>query len=102
MTDVQRIVCRRCATIEAELVHLEDRIAKLRRSRKEPPHSLLQSYTSLTAQQFRLTKEIGWSRNAKPINDEPKDLQSYLASKANGHHRNGRTHAMTIKHEDAD
>ncbi len=101
VTDVQRIVCRRCATIEAELVHLEDRIAKLRRSRKEPPHSLLQSYTSLTAQQLRLTKEIGWDRHSKAVN-EPHDLQSYLASKSNGRHCNGRAHPLTIEHEGAD
>jgi hypothetical protein len=101
VTDVQRIVCRRCATIEAELVHLEDRLAKLRRSRKEPPHSLLQSYASLTAQQLRLTKQIGIDRQSMPLNDEPKDLQAYLASK-NGHRRNGRSHGMTIEHEEVD
>lgn len=100
--DMQRIACRRCATLEAELVMIEDRIAKLRRSRKEPPASLQATYASLTAQQHRLTKEIGWDRHAKPIN-EPHDLQSYLASKTTkGHHRNGRAHALTIEHEDAD
>jgi hypothetical protein len=100
-SDTQRMACRRIGALEAELVHLEDRIARLRRSRREPPHSLLQSYVSLTAQQHRLNKEIGWDRHSKPLNDEPKDLQAYLASK-NGHRRNGRSHGMTIEHEEAD
>lgn len=99
--DMQRIACRRCATLEAELVMIEDRIAKLRRSRKEPPASLLASYASLTAQQMRLSKALGWDRKTKAINDEPGDLQSYLASK-DGHHRNGSSYAMTIEHEEID
>ncbi|QWG13642.1 hypothetical protein KMZ29_02575 [Bradyrhizobium sediminis] len=103
ISDMQRMACRRVAALEAELIHIEDRIAKLRRSRREPPASLLATYASLTAQQHRLSKELGWSRHAKPLNDEPKDLQSYLASKANAHHhRNGRIHALTIEHEDID
>lgn len=99
--DMQRIACRRCATLEAELVMIEDRIAKLRRSRKEPPASLQATYASLTAQQHRLTKELGWDRHSKAAN-EPHDLQSYLATKANGHHRNGRAHPLTIEHGDLD
>lgn len=100
VTDMVKIACRRCATLEAELVMIEDRIAKLRRNRKEPPHSLLQTYGSLTAQQMRLSRALGWDRHAKAIN-EPHDLQTYLASKANGH-RNGRAHAMTIDAEEVD
>src|SRR4051794_9347485 len=53
VTDPQRIACRRVGALEAELVHMEDRLARLRRSRKEPPQSLLQSYASLTSQQLR-------------------------------------------------
>jgi hypothetical protein len=103
ISDVQRMACRRVGALEAELIHIEDRIASIRRKGKEPPTSLLSTYASLTAQQHRLSKELGWSRHAKPLNDEPKDLQSYLASKTNGHqHRNGRTHAMTIEHGDID
>jgi predicted nucleic acid-binding Zn-ribbon protein len=85
-TDIIRIACRRCATLEAELVHIEDRLAKLRRQRKEPPHSLLQSYASLTAQQMRLSKALGWDRHAKLLNSEPKDLHEYLARKTKGDH----------------
>lgn len=101
ISDVQRMACRRIGALEAELVFIEDRIAKLRRNRKEPPHTLLQSYASLTAQQHRLSKELGWDRHAKAVNDEPKDLHEYLARKSNGHrHRNGRDHAVILDHED--
>jgi hypothetical protein len=97
INDMQRMACRRIGALEAELVHIEDRIARLRRSRKEPPASLLSTYASLTAQQHRLSKELGWDRHAKPINDEPKDLQEYLASRAR---RANGSHGLIIEHEE--
>ncbi|WP_407186702.1 hypothetical protein [Bradyrhizobium centrosematis] len=96
VTDPQRIACRRIGALEAELVHIEDRLARLRRSRKEPPQSLLQSYASLTAQQLRLSREIGWERHAKPLNDEPQDLHSYLARRSASHG------SVILDHEEAD
>lgn len=96
VTDPQRIACRRIGALEAELVHIEDRLARLRRSRKEPPQSLLQSYASLTAQQLRLSREIGWERYAKPLNDEPQDLHSYLARRSASHR------SVILEHEEAD
>ncbi|WP_234684680.1 hypothetical protein [Bradyrhizobium monzae] len=96
VTDPQRIACRRIGALEAELVHIEDRLARLRRARKEPPQSLLQTYASLTAQQLRLSREIGWLRHAKALNDEPQDLHSYLARRTNGHR------GIILEHEEAD
>ena len=70
-------------------------------SQRATAHSLLQTYGALTAQQMRLSRALGWDRHAKAVN-EPHDLQTYLASKANGQHRNGRAHAVTIDAEEVD
>jgi hypothetical protein len=104
ISDTQRMACRRIGALEAELIFTEDRIASIRRKGREPPTSLLSTYSSFAAQQRRLMMDLGWNAsNAKPTN-EPHDLQEYIARKAtNGHqHRNGRSHAMTVEHEDAD
>jgi hypothetical protein len=77
ISDVQRMACRRIGALEAELVHIEDRLARLRRSRKEPPATLLSTYASLTAQQHRLSKELGWDRHAKPRDIAPQSPHDY-------------------------
>lgn len=89
ITEPQRIACRRIAALEAELIAIEDRIAGIRRKRKEPAVSLLAIYSTLSAQQLRLSKQVGWdAANPKPSN-EPEDLASYINSKSNGHARKG-------------
>jgi hypothetical protein len=91
ISDTQRMACRRIGALEAELVFQEDRIAKIRRCGKEPPASLLKTYSLLSYQQRRLMIDIGWDRSLKenkPSN-EPADLADYINSKAkaksNGH-----------------
>lgn len=96
MSSVQLMAARRIAALEAELVFHEDRIASIRRKRKEPPASLLQSYAMLANQQLRISKQLGWERYAKVVNPTP-DLRSYLASKAKGK-LNGH-HSRVIDHE---
>jgi hypothetical protein len=98
ISDTQRMACRRIGALEAELVFQEDRIASIRRKGREPPASLIKTYSLLSYQQRRLMIDIGWektSSDAKPSN-EPADLADYINSKAkakcNGpaqHHRNG-------------
>jgi hypothetical protein len=92
ISDTRRMACRRCATIEAELVHIEDRIAKIRRGRKEPAASLLKTYSLLSYQQRRLMIDIGWEKTSSDAksNNEPADLADYINSKivkakSNGH-----------------
>ena len=88
ISDVQRMACRRIGALEAELVHIEDRLARLRRSRKEPPASLLATYAALTAQQHRLSKEIGWHRASKVRDITPPTPREYLRSRTIDHDEN--------------
>lgn len=85
VTDPQRIACRRIGALEAELVFIEDRLARLRRSRKEPPATLLSTYAALTGQQHRLSRELGWDRHSKLRDVTPQTPRDYLRSRIIDH-----------------
>ena len=83
ISDTQRMACRRIGALEAELVFQEDRIASIRRKGKEPPASVIKTYSLLSYQQRRLMIDIGWGKTAngtKP-NNEPQDLADYIHRK---------------------
>jgi hypothetical protein len=100
ISDTRRMACRRIAAIEAELIYAEDRIAKIRRQGKEPPASLIKTYSLLSHQQRRLMIDIGWNKTLsdKPPSKEPTDLADYIADRARAkqatghasHQRSGR------------
>jgi hypothetical protein len=85
ISDTQRMACRRIGALEAELVFQEDRIAKIRRQGKEPPASLIKTYSLLSYQQRRLMIDIGWEKTANGTepNNEPQDLADYIHRKVN-------------------
>jgi hypothetical protein len=58
---------RRCAALEAELVFIEDRIAKVRAEGGEPGPADLQLYVTLSNAQRRHAEALGWTRSARDI-----------------------------------
>jgi hypothetical protein len=78
-SETQRMQARRVACIEAELIYIEDRIARKRANGEEPNVSDLDLYTRLTNGQRRHCEAIGWSRTARDVSP---DLRTYIDGKA--------------------
>jgi hypothetical protein len=73
------MAARRCASLEAELVHLEDGFAKARECGADPEAAQLDLYSRLSTTQPRLAESLGWERTAR---DVPPNLSEYLRAKA--------------------
>jgi hypothetical protein len=77
VSETQRLACRRIAVLETEIIHLEDRIGRLRLQNREPPPELLDLYQRLGNSQRRFCEALGWQRVPKDVTPS---LQSYLNS----------------------
>lgn len=78
-SETQLLMARRVGTLEAELIHLEDKFARTRAEGGEPEPALLDLYGRLADRQRRLADPLGWERRAKNV--EPPSLDAYLAMK---------------------
>jgi hypothetical protein len=72
------MAARRCASLEAELVYLEDGFAQARAAGREPEAAQLDLYSRLSNTQRRLTEGLGWERTAKDVTPS---LAEYLAAR---------------------
>jgi len=66
-SEVQKMQCRRIATLEAELVHAEARIAAKRAKGEEPSGNDLDLYCRLGNAQRRHAEVLGWRPAQKDI-----------------------------------
>jgi hypothetical protein len=71
ITEPQRLMARRAACFEAELIHLEDLIARQRQAGEQPSDRALDLYGRLSAHQRRALEAIGLTRVARPIELDP-------------------------------
>jgi hypothetical protein len=67
ISETKRMSARRAATLEAELVFLEDKFAKARAAGGEPDPVELDLYGRLAGQQRRINETLGWERTARNI-----------------------------------
>ena len=75
LSETQRLVVRRVATFETELIFLEDKFAQIRHAGGEPERDDLNLYNTLANGQRRFLEALGWSR--VPVDVTP-DLTTYL------------------------
>jgi len=73
------IAVRRVSALEAELIHLENKIAQIRAGGGEPDAATLDLYGRLADRQRRLAEPLGWHR--KPRDVTP-NLNDYLRTRA--------------------
>lgn len=66
-SETQTLAVRRVATLEAELVFLEDKFAKIRADGGEPDANTLNLYGLLADRQRRLADPLGWDRSTKNV-----------------------------------
>lgn len=79
LTEPKRMTARRIASLEAELVFLEDKFATARAEGREPTASDLDLYGRLANGQRRHIEAIGWDRSARDVTP---DLRRYVEGKA--------------------
>ena len=65
---------RRSATLEAELVYLEDKFASVRAEGGEPDPADLDLYGRLAAQQRRINETLGWERTPRTVGPSLSDI----------------------------
>jgi len=75
-SDTQRLACRRVATLEAELIFLEDEFAQKRAEGDEPSSKRLDLYGRLADRQRRLSDPLGWKRTARDVTPRLSDIIS--------------------------
>lgn len=78
-TEPERLISRRVAALEAELVAMESRFANLRMEGKQPSAGDLDLYSRMSNTQRRHLESIGIQRRPR---DLVPDLRSYVEGKA--------------------
>ena len=73
VSETQRLAIRRVATLEAELIHLEDQFGRARQSGEIPPPADLTLYATMANAQRRFCEALGW----RPT---PRDVTSSLSA----------------------
>ena len=81
VSETQRMTVRRIAALEAELVFLEDKIARCRAEGGEPEAAVLDLYGRLANGQRRHLEIIGWERVPRDVTPS---LDQYLAQQTDG------------------
>ena len=76
MSETMRLLARRVAVLEAELIYMEDGFATVRSAGGEPDPSTLDLYGRLADRQRRLAEPLGWERRSKNVTPS---LDEYLA-----------------------
>jgi hypothetical protein len=71
VSEPQRMLARRVAALEAELIHLEDNFARVRTEGGEPDPLDLDLYSRMASAQRRHLETIGLARAAKDITPDP-------------------------------
>ena len=77
-TEPQRMLSRRVAALEAELIHLEDGFARARSEGRAPDTEALDLYSRMSSAQRRMLEAIGLVRVPRDITPT---LREYIASK---------------------
>src|SRR5262245_18223053 len=73
ITEPQRLMARCAATFEAEVIHLEDLMARQPEAGETPSANTLDLYGRLSAHQRRALEQLGMTRVARPIAIDPLD-----------------------------
>lgn len=74
-SEPQRMLARRVAALEAELIHLEDKFARARAEGREPNAADLDLYSRIASAQRRHLEAIGLQRVPRDITP---DLSDYI------------------------
>lgn len=74
-TEAQRLTIRRIAALEAELIHTEAQIAKIRSDGDDPDPSLIDLYARVGNAQRRHIETIGWSGSQRQGHEAQHDLR---------------------------
>jgi hypothetical protein len=67
VSEPKRMASRRAAVLETELIHLEDKMARIRQEGGEPDDRLLDLYSRLAGTQKRVNEVVGFDRTQRDV-----------------------------------
>jgi hypothetical protein len=67
ISELERMLARRIATLESELTYLEDKMAAIRAAGGEPDASTLDLYSRVSNTHRRHCEAIGWRRRPRDV-----------------------------------
>lgn len=70
-SEPQRMLSRRVAALEAELIHLEDGFARCRSEGRAPDTEALDLYSRMSSAQRRMLEAVGLGRVARDVTPHP-------------------------------
>jgi hypothetical protein len=80
-SEPQRMLSRRVAALEAELIHLEDGFARCRSEGRPPEMADLDLYSRMSSAQRRLLEAVGLTRVARDVTPDPLTYARELAAR---------------------
>jgi hypothetical protein len=80
-SEPQRMLSRRVAALEAELIYLEDGFARCRSEGRGPEMADLDLYSRMASGQRRLLEAIGLTRIARDVTPDPLTYAKDLAAR---------------------
>jgi hypothetical protein len=80
ISEPRRLLARRVAACEAELISLEDKFARIRAEGGAPGHKNLDLYGRLAGQQRRCLEALGLDRTARDITPSPLEYARQIDS----------------------
>jgi hypothetical protein len=67
ISETKRMMARRAACLETELIFLESKFASIRASGGEPSLAEVEIYGRLAGNQRRIAEALGWERTARDV-----------------------------------
>lgn len=71
LPETMRLMCRRAAALEAELINLEARFALSRAEGEQPTETDLNLYQRLVNTERRVCEVLGWTRTTRDVTPHP-------------------------------
>jgi hypothetical protein len=79
-SETQKLVSRRISVLEAELIYIEDTIARARQEGLEPDPLTAELYGRLADRQRRLADPLGWHRTPRDVSPSLHDIAIEIAA----------------------
>jgi hypothetical protein len=77
ISETRRMMARRCAVLETELIFMEHRLARIHAEGGEPSPDQVDTYARVAGNQRRIAETLGWDRAQRDVT--PDDPLEYAA-----------------------
>ena len=67
ISETRRMMARRCACLETELIFMESKFARIREEGGEPAIADVDAYSRIAGNQRRIAETLGWERTPRDV-----------------------------------